>query len=101
MSLVSGPEPQEYRHAHTRHQRGREEPADERQRDEGQYHDEADHQKEAAGITAEIQASHGYPFAIFSAWPLSETVPSSPPRPIVSTADEGTITMAPFSLIAS
>jgi hypothetical protein len=32
---------------------------------------------------------------------VSEAVPSIPPKPIVSIADEGTITIAPFSRIAS
>ena len=31
----------------------------------------------------------------------SDVVASIPPKPMVSTAEEGTITMAPFSLIAS
>ena len=33
--------------------------------------------------------------------PPSDVVASMPPRPMVSTADEGTMTIAPFSLTAS
>jgi hypothetical protein len=33
--------------------------------------------------------------------PANDAVPSIPPRPIVSTADDGTITIEPFSLMAS
>ncbi len=33
--------------------------------------------------------------------PPIEAVPSMPPSPMVSTAEEGTITIAPFSLMAS
>ena len=33
--------------------------------------------------------------------PASAAVPSIPPSPMVSTTDEGTITIEPFSLIAS
>ena len=32
---------------------------------------------------------------------LSAAVPSRPPRPMVSTADDGTITIEPFSFMAS
>ena len=40
-------------------------------------------------------------FSSYCLGPASEAVPNKPPSPRVSTADDGTITMDPFSLIAS
>ena len=47
------------------------------------------------------RASSLIPRYSFGTCPLSAVIPDNPPRPIVSTADDGTITIEPFSLIAS
>lgn len=44
--------------------------------------------------------STGY-YTRYCFWLLNEAVPSSPPNPMVSTAEDGTMTIDPFSLIAS
>src|SRR5437588_12001269 len=60
-------------------------------------------------ITRDINSKHFIRFAPFDLFgqngygfaPPSDVVASMPPRPMVSTAEEGTMTIEPFSLIAS
>src|SRR5437762_2989957 len=47
------------------------------------------------------RSSHRFAPLYYFTCPASAVVPSIPPRPIVSTADDGTITIEPFSLMAS
>ena len=68
----------------------------------------ADAMADAPAVTANATFTRTFPLFLlhsFSAhWPCclpSDAVASDPPRPIVSTADDGTITIEPRSLIAS
>jgi hypothetical protein len=53
-------------------------------------------------VTRDIQIPANQIMPPYSGFtPANDVVASIPPSPIVSTADDGTITIAPFSLMAS